>query len=239
MRPLTRSRPRPQGRPRRRSSPPATGPVTRRWWGGSPLRAPGSRTLGARTLGARTLGARLLGAGAVGLVLAVTSAACAGPSAGVTSIPGHPGRGARATVTHVVDGDTVELAFADGRTERARLLGIDTPETVKPDAPVECFGPEASAHVKQLLAPGTEVLLQRDTEARDRYGRLLVYAWRRSDGLFVNASLVAEGYARTLWIAPNDAHRADLSTAAADATAAGRGLWGACPPESPASAPGG
>jgi micrococcal nuclease len=128
----------------------------------------------------------------------------------------------------VVDGDTVDLAFATGAPERARLLGIDTPETVKPDTPVQCFGPEASARTKALLAPGTQVLVQRDAEARDRYGRLLVYLWRRHDGLFVNGSLVADGFARTLSIAPTTAHRADLAAAASRATAARAGLWGAC-----------
>lgn len=145
------------------------------------------------------------------------------------ALPGGAGRAAPARVAEAIDGDTVDLEFAGGRRERVRLLGIDTPETVKPDAPVECYGPEASARAEALLPAGTEVLVQRDEEARDRYGRLLAYLWRRADGLFVNRSLVADGYARTLSIAPNDAHRAALSAAAADARAAGAGLWGACP----------
>ena len=131
-------------------------------------------------------------------------------------------------MNHVVDGDTVELDFGDGTSDRARLLGIDTPETVKPNAPVDCFGPEASARTKELLPTGTAVVIQRDEEARDRYGRLLVYLWRRSDGLFVNSSLVIEGYARTLSISPNNAHRSDLSAAAASARTNGAGLWGVC-----------
>jgi len=138
----------------------------------------------------------------------------------------------------VIDGDTVDLDFGRDQVERARLLGADTPETVKPDAPVECFGPEASARAKDLLAAGTEVLVQRDVEARDRYGRLLVYVWRRVDGVFVNAALVAEGFARTLSIEPNDAHRVDLSAAATAATATGAGLWGGCPPETKAAGSG-
>ncbi|QXC61451.1 thermonuclease family protein [Aquihabitans sp. G128] len=128
----------------------------------------------------------------------------------------------------MVDGDTIDLAFAAGGSERGRLLGIDTPETVKPNTPVQCFGPEASARTKELLAPGTRVLVQRDSEARDRYGRLLVYVWRAEDGLFVNRSLVVDGFARTLSIAPNTSHRADLAAASSAAAAAHRGLWGSC-----------
>lgn len=135
-----------------------------------------------------------------------------------------------ATISRVIDGDTVELRIGR-RTETARLLGVDTPETVKPGAPVDCFGPEASARTKQLLPPGTAVRLSRDVEARDRFDRLLVYVVRESDDLFVNRSLVADGYARTLSIAPNDAHRSDLAEAEADARDARRGLWGRCGPD--------
>lgn len=166
---------------------------------------------------------------AVVAVLATALSGCSTPTTTTATIPGTSSTGTVAVVTHVVDGDTVDLEFGDGRTERVRLLGIDTPETVKPNTPVQCFGPEASAHTKELLATGTGVLIQRDAEARDRYGRLLAYVWRRQDGLFVNRDLVVGGYARTLAIAPNNAHRADLSAAAADARGAGTGLWAACP----------
>lgn len=134
-----------------------------------------------------------------------------------------------ATVVRVVDGDTVDVRLGR-RAETTRLLGIDTPETVHPGAPVGCFGPEASARTKALLPAGTAVRLARDVEARDRYGRLLVYVTRVRDDLFVNHALVADGFARPLSIAPNDAHRSELARAAAEARAAGRGLWGACPP---------
>jgi micrococcal nuclease len=155
-------------------------------------------------------------------------AACAPPPPPPLEVPG-AGRGLPATVVHVVDGDTVDLRVA-GEPERVRLLGIDTPETVEPGHPVECYGPEASARTKALLPEGTRVVVQRDIEARDRYGRLLVYLWRRGDGLFVNGALVDEGYADTLHIEPNGAHRADLAARRAAARAAGRGRWGACPP---------
>ena len=164
----------------------------------------------------------LAGVIAVGLLAGCTHQAV--PPTGATA----GARGLTATVVHVVDGDTVDLRFPGSGVERARLLGIDTPETVKPNTPVQCFGPEASARTKALLGPGTEVLVQRDREARDRYGRLLVYLWRRRDGLFVNDSLVRDGYARTLSISPNTAHRSDLSASRAEAAARRVGLWGRC-----------
>ncbi len=166
---------------------------------------------------------------AAGIVATVLMTGCTGSAATATVvIPGGAGRGLPLTVTHVVDGDTVDLRLPDGSTDRARLLGIDTPETVKPNTPVQCYGPEASARTKALLPVGTAVLVQRDAEGRDRYGRLLVYIWRRADGLFVNRSLVVEGYARTLSINPNTAHRSDLAQAQDRARQGGTGLWGTC-----------
>src|SRR3954449_8811553 len=81
---------------------------------------------------------------------------------------------ARAFVTRVVDGDTIHVAIG-GHDETIRLIGINTPETVDPRSPVECFGQEAHEHTEQLLPKNTEVRLVRDVEARDRYGRLLAY----------------------------------------------------------------
>lgn len=158
------------------------------------------------------------------IVVALALAALAIPSCGRHAA----GSGAGPTVVRVVDGDTVILRI--GRiAERVRLIGIDTPETVKPDTPVQCFGPQASAHLKHLLPPGTPVRVARDAEARDRYGRLLLYLWKVSDGRFVNLEIAADGYGRPLSIAPNTAHRADISAAVDQARAAGRGLWKACP----------
>ena len=156
------------------------------------------------------------------LSLALLLAGCSLLGGGGSAPPG------TATVVRVVDGDTVDVDLG-GRAETTRLLGIDTPETVDPDAPVGCFGPEASDRTKELLPAGTAVRVARDVEARDRYGRLLVYLTRVRDDLFVNRSLLADGFARPLSIAPNDAHRAELAAASAEAQASGRGLWGACP----------
>jgi micrococcal nuclease len=132
-----------------------------------------------------------------------------------------------ARVVRVVDGDTIVVSLA-GREERVRYIGVDTPETVKPGAPVECFGKKASARNKALLPPGTELRLATDAEERDRYGRLLAYVYRADDGLFVNASLVLDGYATPLTIPPNVAHAAQFRSGAAEARRARRGLWSAC-----------
>lgn len=158
----------------------------------------------------------------VGRAVAVAAVAMV-VAAGCSSVERGPGM---ATVVRVVDGDTLEVELDTG-SERVRLLGIDTPETVHPDKPVECFGPEASDRMKQMAPPGTELRLERDTELRDRYGRLLAYAYL-PDGTFVNLSMVSDGYATTLNIDPNRAHRDELSAAQRDARQAGRGLWGAC-----------
>jgi len=127
-------------------------------------------------------------------------------------------------VERVVDGDTV-IVRAGGGALRVRLLGIDTPETVDPDRPVGCFGPEASAYTKHLLT-GRSVTLVYDRELYDRYGRLLAYVYLR--GRFVNASLIELGYARTLSVPPNTAHAAELASLERRAALDGRGLWGAC-----------
>jgi len=133
----------------------------------------------------------------------------------------------RATVVRVVDGDTIVVRIG-GRDENVRILGIDTPETHKPDSPVECFGPEAADRLGSLLPKGTVVRLVRDIEARDRYDRLLAYVYRDQDGLFIDLAMVADGFAGTLTISPNVAHRDELDRAAADAKAAQRGLWRTC-----------
>jgi micrococcal nuclease len=132
----------------------------------------------------------------------------------------------KARVLRVVDGDTIKVRVG-GRTERVRYIGIDTPESVKPDTPVQCFAERASAANAGLVA-GRDVRLVADAEARDAYGRLLAYVYREPDGLFVNASLVRDGYARTLTIPPDVAHAEEFARLARAAGEAGRGLWGAC-----------
>jgi micrococcal nuclease len=135
-----------------------------------------------------------------------------------------PGGELQARLERVVDGDTIEVRIG-GAVEDVRLIGIDTPETVKPGSPVECFGPEAAAATKSLF-DRPEVRLRFDRELRDHYGRLLAYAF--SGGRFVNEELVAGGFARTLEIEPNTSEAGRLSRSERAASRAGRGLWGAC-----------
>jgi micrococcal nuclease len=138
--------------------------------------------------------------------------------------------GANGRIVKVIDGDTIDVSM-NGHTERVRLIGIDTPETKKPDTPIECFGPEASDRTTELLPIGTPVLVQRDVEARDPYGRLLGYVYRTSDRLFVNEDLIVNGYARPLSIAPNTAFTAQFADQSQLARSSRTGLWGECPPE--------
>ncbi|USG63694.1 thermonuclease family protein [Brevibacillus ruminantium] len=125
-----------------------------------------------------------------------------------------------ATVSRVVDGDTFEISTG----EKVRLIGVDTPETVKPNHPVEPYGKEASDFSKKLLT-GQEVRLVFDVEPYDRYKRLLAYVYL-SDGTFVNEKLVRDGYARIMTVPPNVA-KADLFLEAErEARENNRGLWG-------------
>ena len=137
------------------------------------------------------------------------------------------GKIADGKIAHVIDGDTVDIDI-NGRTERVRLIGVNTPETKHPTKPIECFGPEASAYLTQLLPKGTTVRIERDVEARDRYGRMLLYLYLGSDNLFINLDLVARGYGTPMSIEPNTFHRNDFVRAAAQAEAANVGLWKAC-----------
>jgi micrococcal nuclease len=130
------------------------------------------------------------------------------------------------TVARIVDGDTIVVAVG-GRTERVRYIGIDTPESVKPGTPVQCFAHRAAAENARLVAR-QRVRLVLDVEPRDRFGRLLAYVYRVRDGVFVNAALVRGGFARTLTIPPNVRFAARFRTLAAQARRAGRGLWSAC-----------
>ncbi len=131
------------------------------------------------------------------------------------------------TLVEVIDGDTIAVDVA-GNTERIRLLGVDTPESVDPTRPVQCFGPEAALRLSEWLPVGTTLRLERDTEARDRFGRLLAYVYRSSDDLFINAALLREGFADLLVFEPNVARVGELEAALLDARTANRGLWGAC-----------
>jgi micrococcal nuclease len=127
-------------------------------------------------------------------------------------------------VSRVVDGDTIEVRRG-GRAEDVRLIGVDTPETVKPDTPVQCFGERASHFTKRRLT-GKRVRLVFGVERRDVYGRLLAYVYL--DGRFFNPILVRRGLARSLTIPPNDRSAPLFRRLELAAARAGRGLWGVC-----------
>lgn len=152
--------------------------------------------------------------------------------AGRSVIGGGDGGGGRAgtvdaAVVRVVDGDTIRVRLPDGAEERVRYIGIDTPESVKPGTPVQCFA-EAASSFNRRLVEGHTVRLVADVEARDRYGRLLAYVYRRPDGLFVNAELARRGYARPLTIPPDVRFAARFQALADAARRARRGLWAVC-----------
>jgi micrococcal nuclease len=130
-------------------------------------------------------------------------------------------------VVRVVDGDTIRVLLDHPRESRTvRYIGVDTPETVKPGEPVQCFGKAASAFNRRLVA-GRRVRLVLGRERRDRYGRLLAYV-RVEGGPLVEDELLRRGYARTLAIAPNTERAGHFSALERRARRAGLGLWGAC-----------
>ncbi len=133
-------------------------------------------------------------------------------------------RAVTAFVPRVVDGDTIE-AIVDGRGQYVRYIGVDTPETVKPDTPVQCFGPQAS-NFNHHLVEGHRVRLVFGVERHDVYGRLLAYVYLGHR--FVNAMLARRGLSRPLTIPPNDRYAPLFQRLALRAARAGRGLWGAC-----------
>lgn len=133
-------------------------------------------------------------------------------------------------VRRVVDGDTIIVAI-NGREERLRYIGIDTPESVQPNTPVECFGREA-AEANRRLVEGRTVLLERDVSDRDRFGRLLRYVYvddpSSGERVFVNHELVARGYAQVATYPPDVRYESQFRAAQRDARDEGRGLWGEC-----------
>ncbi|MEA2477049.1 MAG: micrococcal nuclease [Actinomycetota bacterium] len=137
-------------------------------------------------------------------------------------------------VTRVVDGDTAIVKVTGriegpgaggaqpGRSYRVRFLGINTPESVKPDSPVECFGREASAATHALLT-GVQVRMVKDVEETDAYGRLLRYLYIGDE--MVNARLVANGYAQVFTYPPNVRHADLFVQLQQQARDNNRGLW--------------
>lgn len=141
-----------------------------------------------------------------------------------------------ATVTRVVDGDTIEVSPPAQGVEDVRLIGVDTPEVFGEGAPEPC-GPEASAFTKEQLE-GEQVQLEFDEERIDRFGRALAYV-RQGNELF-NETLVREGLAEVATFEPNVKYEDRFIAAEREARAAGVGLWdpaGPCASSGPAPEP--
>jgi micrococcal nuclease len=144
-----------------------------------------------------------------------------GGQASTPNVAGQSDHDATATVTRVVDGDTVEISRSVEGLSTVRLIGVDTPETHGGTQP---YGPEASDFTRQHLE-GKEVSLELDVEKVDPYGRLLAYVYL-SDGQMFNETLVEEGYAQVATFPSNVKYQERFLEAQREARAANRGLWG-------------
>jgi len=167
------------------------------------------------------------------LSVALATVACSGIGAFLTQVPltgtSEPGpmpERTPARVVRVIDGDTIEVEIG-GREYRLRYIGIDAPETVKENTPVEWMGPEASAANKALVS-GKVVYLEKDVSDTDRYGRLLRYVFL-ANGTFVNGELVRQGYAQAITYPPDVKYQKLLRALEREARNAGRGLWQPAP----------
>lgn len=131
-------------------------------------------------------------------------------------------------ITEFADGDTIGVDMND-KSERVRLIGVDTPETHDPRKPVQCFGQAASDFTKKLIG-NRPVRLESDDQSqnRDRYNRLLRYVYL-PDGKLVQAEIIREGYGFAYLSFPfsKSAYFAQLQT---EAREQGRGLWARCSP---------
>lgn len=129
-------------------------------------------------------------------------------------------------VLSVTDGDTLHVLI-DGKDETVRLIGVDTPETVDPKKPVQCYGPEASSHTKELLQ-GKQVTLEADPTQgdRDKYGRLLRYVYLEGEN--INQELLLDGYAREYTYDKPYAQQEAFLGAQSHAQWGKLGLWGKC-----------
>lgn len=138
--------------------------------------------------------------------------------------PGIPrGKVLVATVSRVVDGDTINIKV-NGKEETVRLLLVDTPETVHPSKPVQPFGPEASKLAKETLTPGKQVEIEIDISERDKYGRFLCYLY--IDGKMFNELLLEKGLARVAYVyAPNTRYVDQFYNVQKQAQAKEIGIW--------------
>ncbi len=139
----------------------------------------------------------------------------------------HPvGPTTTASLWYVVDGDTIRLSNGD----YVRLIGMDTPETVKPGTPVQPYGPQASADLKRMLAGRSSVVLEKDVSNTDYYGRLLRFVWIRSGNSWfqLDYELVVRGDARIDTFPPDVRYEANYAAAERIAQAHHVGRWATC-----------
>lgn len=127
-------------------------------------------------------------------------------------------------VNRVTDGDTIHIDM-DGKDEVVRLIGINTPETVDPRRPVQCFGKEANERMEDIVG-GKIVRLEYDDtqDTRDSYGRILAYVFLE-DGEMVNRKMIAEGYAYEYTYMTPYRYRAEFRQLQTLARSSERGLW--------------
>ena len=173
------------------------------------------------------------------LLLLLALSACSGHKVLLTeqapaTFSDEPGGYESAVVTRIVDGDTIVVEVMDrsggpgagraqvGEEHTVRLIGIDTPESVDPRSPVECFGKEASAATEALLS-GAEVRLVKDVSETDRFGRLVRYVYLEDE--MANARLVVNGYASAFTYPPDVRHSDLFARLEREARNAERGLW--------------
>lgn len=126
------------------------------------------------------------------------------------------------TVTRVVDGDTIKINY-NSKEESVRLIGIDTPESVHPDASRNVFNGEIASNYTKTLLEGKDIELEFDTQKRDRYGRLLAYVY--IDGTMVNRLLLKEGYAQVSTYPPNVKYVDEFTKIQKSARENSKGLW--------------
>jgi len=129
------------------------------------------------------------------------------------------------TVERVVDGDTIHTSPAVGGPDGVRLIGVDTPETVDPNEPIQPYGPEASAFTTAQLE-GKTVKLTFDEDKTDQYGRALAYVQISGRSETFNETLLRQGYGQLEIVSPNDRYEESFSEAQETARRAHRGIWG-------------
>jgi len=173
---------------------------------------------------------------ALATIVVLLAGGCGGASPDSSGVHPHgvPAEVVDAVVVGHVDGDTIKLrpgqvtAYLEpDQVTTVRLLEIDTPESVKPDAPVECYAQRASAALSRLLPVGAHVWVEPDRVSHDQYGRTLLYLWTEH-GTFVNYAMVRRGFAEAVLFEPNDLYIGLMRDAERRARADRLGLWGAC-----------